>query len=112
MDLTKWQTQLRKGLLDIVILNLLQQGRCHGYEMVQVLKQINGLAIREGNIYPVLARLQGDGLVESHTERSQDGPPRRCYTLTDHGQEILSQMNAHWEQMVGSLDQIRKASEA
>ncbi len=112
MDLTKWQTQLRKGLLDIVILNLLQQGRCHGYEMVQVLKRINGLAIREGNIYPVLARLQGDGLVESHTEQSQDGPPRRCYTLTDHGRENLSKMNGHWEQMVDSLDQIRKASQA
>jgi len=110
LDLTKWKTQLRKGLLDVVILNLLQQGRCHGYEMVQALKQIDGLKIREGNIYPVLARLQADGLVTSHKEPSRDGPPRRCFTLTDKGREILNQMNSHWDQMISSIDQIRKAS--
>ena len=57
MNLENWQTQLRKGLLDIVALNLLQRGDAHGYEMVQKMKRIEGLQIREGNIYPVLARL-------------------------------------------------------
>ena len=77
-----WQTQLRKGVLDIVILNFLQHGRCHGYEMVQSLKRIWGLRIREGNIYPILARLQTDGLVTNISEASQSGPPRKYYQLT------------------------------
>ncbi len=81
MNLNNWQTQLRKGLLDIVILNLLRHGRCHGYEMVQTLKQVQGLKIREGNIYPILARLQTDGLVRSQSEASSDGPPRKAATL-------------------------------
>ncbi len=54
MDLSNWQTQFRKGLLDIVVLSLLRRGKCHGYEMVQVLKQSDGLMMREGNIYHLI----------------------------------------------------------
>ncbi len=110
MNLNNWQTQLRKGLLDIVVLNLLQHGQCHGYEMVQALKQSTGLNIREGNIYPILARLQTDGLVTSNSESSRDGPPRRYFKLTELGQKTLADMNAHWDQIIESIQQIRKGA--
>lgn len=110
MNLNNWQTQLRKGLLDIVILNLLRYGRCHGYEMVQSLKQIQGLKIREGNIYPILARLQIDGLVTSNSEASRDGPPRKYFELTELGQKILADMNTHWDQIIESIRHIRKGA--
>ena len=107
MDLSNWQTQLRKGILEIVVLNLLVDGRLHGYEMVQRLRQVNGLNIREGNIYPILARLETDGLVISDTEPSRDGPPRRTFSLTNKGRQVLSSMNEHWDQMVESIRQIK-----
>ena len=110
MNLENWQTQLRKGLLDIVILNLLQHGRCHGYEMVQTLKQIKGLKIREGNIYPILARLQTDGLVASKKEPSRDGPPRKCFELTKLGRNTLKDMNAHWCQIAENIERIKKGT--
>ncbi len=110
MNLNNWQTQLRKGLLDIVILNLLRHGRCHGYEMVQTLKQVKGLKIREGNIYPILARLQTDGLVRSSSEASRDGPPRKYFELTESGQKTLAEMNSHWEQIIGSIEIVRKGT--
>ena len=110
MEANNWQTQLRKGLLDIVVLNLLQHGRCHGYEMVQTLKQIDGLKVREGNIYPILARLQIDGLVTSQSEPSKDGPPRKYFELTKLGQDTLAEMNIHWNQMVENIEKIRKGS--
>lgn len=108
MNLNNWQTQLRKGMLDIVVLNLLQHGQYHGYEMVQALKQREGLNIREGNIYPILARLQTDGLVTSYSEASRDGPPRRYFKLTELGQSTLADMNAHWDQIIESIQHIRK----
>lgn len=111
MDLNNWQTQLRKGLLDIVILNFLRHGRCHGYEMVQALKRTEGLKIREGNIYPILARLQTDGLVESSTEVSTDGPPRKYFKLTELGRENLADMNAHWDRIIESIRLIRKGAD-
>jgi len=89
------------------VLNLLAGGRLHGYEMVQRLKQVNGLNIREGNIYPILARLETDGLVISDTEPSRDGPPRRTFSLTNNGRQILSAMNAHWDQMAEGIRQIK-----
>ncbi|MFC1738439.1 PadR family transcriptional regulator [Planctomycetota bacterium] len=111
MNLDNWQTQLRKGLLDIVILNLLKHGRCHGYEMVQILKEINGLKIREGNIYPILARLQTDGLVTSDSEPSRDGPPRKYFELTKSGQKTLEDMNTHWNQIIESIQTVRKGAD-
>ena len=48
MNLNNWRTQLRKGLLEVVVLNLLQHGQRPGYEMIQALKQNQGLKIREG----------------------------------------------------------------
>ncbi|MHC4389159.1 MAG: PadR family transcriptional regulator [Planctomycetota bacterium] len=110
MNLNNWQTQLRKGLLDVVILNLLQHGRCHGYEMVQTFKKVHGLRIREGNIYPILARLQTDGLVTSRSEASRDGPPRKYFELTDSGRKVLTEMNAHWDEITDGINQIRKGA--
>lgn len=110
MNLNNWQTQLRKGLLDIVILNLLQHGQCYGYEMAQTLKQSKGLVIREGNIYPVLARLQIDGLVRSYSEVSQDGPPRKYFKLTKLGKKVLVDMNTHWDQINEGVRRIRKGA--
>ncbi len=108
MFIENWQTQLRKGILDIVIMNLLSHGPCHGYEMVRQLKKIQGLKMREGNVYPILARLEQDLLIESYTESSNDGPPRKYFKLTVVGVEILNQMNQHWEQMIGSISHVKK----
>ena len=110
LNLDNWQIQLRKGLLDIVVLNLLQHGRCHGYEMVQMLKKVDGLKIREGNIYPILARLQMDGLVTSESEPSRNGPPRKYFALTELGHNGLDDMNEHWDRIVGSIQAIRKGN--
>lgn len=110
MNLQNWQTQLRKGLLDIIILNFLARGRCHGYEMVQELKKIEGLTLREGNIYPILARLQADGLAQSTTEAGKDGPPRKYFTITEQGRCMLGEMNEHWDMIVASVDKVRKGA--
>jgi PadR family transcriptional regulator PadR len=111
LNLNNWQTQLRKGLLDIVILNLLQHGRCHGYEMVQILKQKQDLIIREGNIYAILTRLEADGLVTGYSETSLGGPPRRYFRLTKSGRKTLDEMNAHWDQIIEIIRDIRKGPE-
>ncbi len=88
-------------------MNILEHGECHGYEMVRTLKQIEGLKIREGNIYPILARLQTDGLVTSYSETSRDGPPRKYFKLTELGRKTLVDMNAHWDRIIESIQNIR-----
>ena len=111
VNLNNWQSQLRKGLLDTVILNFLRKGRCHGYEMAQALKKVPALKIRDGNIYPILARLESDGLAKHRQEPSQDGPARKYYELTEQGREAVREMNRHWDELTESIHIIRKGSE-
>jgi PadR family transcriptional regulator PadR len=107
MAFENWQIQLRKGFLDIVILNLLNHGPSHGYEMCHCLKKIDGFSLREGNIYPILARLESEGLVISQSQPSQGGPPRKYFNITDQGRKALEKMNAHWDWIIKGLEQIR-----
>lgn len=96
MDLQKWQTQLRKGLLDLLVLNLLGQREHYGYELVQQLKQTDGLHMRECTIYPILARMQEDGLVRSEIRPSDAGPPRKYFATTPAGRRAVGEMNQLW----------------
>jgi PadR family transcriptional regulator, regulatory protein PadR len=108
VDVSNWQSQLKKGLLDMVILNLLGHGRCHGYDIARTLKGIDGLSIHEGNIYPILARLEVDGLLASTRQPSAEGPPRKYYERTKLGRQTVEAMNQHWDQMNASVQRIRK----
>jgi PadR family transcriptional regulator, regulatory protein PadR len=103
-----WEIQLRKGVLDLAILNQLRRKRSHGYDIVQELKKMNGLEMREGNIYAILTRLAAEGLVTSKTEPSRDGPPRKYFELTAAGEHLLKEMNLHWDSILRSIDHIRR----
>jgi PadR family transcriptional regulator PadR len=110
LNLDNWQAQLRKGLLDIAILNLLKHNQLHGYEIVQTFKQSRGLRIHEGNIYPILARLKADGLVTSQTKSSSEGPPRKYFKLTESGRKTLADMNLHWDKINETILNFRKGT--
>jgi len=97
--LGNWKTQLRKGFLELFILNHLRSGEYYGYDLVQAMKRIDGLAMREGTIYPILARLQDDGLVRSEIRSSDSGPPRKYFQITETGREALRDMNRHWQSL-------------
>jgi PadR family transcriptional regulator PadR len=107
MDFYNWRTQVRKGILEMVAMNLLGRSERHGYEMVQAMKRLGGLEIREGNIYAILARLQIDGVVRTYTLASSGGPPRKYYKLTTAGKQILRRMNEHWGALCDSIGQIQ-----
>ena len=62
-----------------------------------------GAAIREGIVYPILARMQEDGLITSEVRPSNSGPPRKYYRITTQGRHALREMNAYWDQMVAAL---------
>jgi PadR family transcriptional regulator PadR len=91
--------QLRKGMVEICILNLLNKGESYGYEIVQTLKGIELLAVTESTVYPVLSRLRNDGYVKVRTGRSDDGPPRRYFSLTKLGMRRLKEVNEYWDDL-------------
>lgn len=103
-----WTTQLRKGLLELAILNSLGSGPLYGYELVRRLGDVDSLVITEGTVYPILSRLKNERYIESYIEESTEGPPRKYYRLTPRGREELQRMNDHWQQLHGALVTLRK----
>ena len=90
-----WTVQVRKGLLELCILNALQDAECYGYALVKQLVAIPGLHVAEGTIYPLLSRLKQQGLVATRLEESPDGPARKYYQLTEQGEQERMRMNTY-----------------
>lgn len=88
------ETQLKKGVLELCVLAMLQTKDCYGYELVNEISQ--RIAISEGTIYPLLRRLRNDNFVETYLQESTGGPPRKYYTLTAEGQEEIKTLSAEW----------------
>jgi PadR family transcriptional regulator PadR len=105
-----WTTQLRKGALELAVLHALNGDRLYGYDIVRILRQYDGLMIGDGTVYPILSRLKVDGLVRATIEESPDGPPRKYYELTRTGRAALTEMNAAWESLVSSVEQLRRGA--
>ena len=97
---SNWQTQMRKGLLELTILNVLAGRRLYGLELVKRLQGVPGLVIGEGTIYPIMSRLSRDGLVAFSLEPSPDGPARKYYRLSSKGRSTLERMNHIWNGVV------------
>lgn len=106
-----WTTQLRKGVLELAILDALAARRLYGYDLVKRLGEIEGLVISEGTIYPILSRLKRDGLVETTLEESPEGPARKYYRLTDRGEGMLDDMHGRWSAIAAGIESIRKEIE-
>lgn len=103
-----WTTQLRKGLLELAILNVLGSGPLYGYEIVRRLGDADSLVITEGTVYPILSRLRNEAYVETYIEESAEGPPRKYYRLTAGGRGELKRMNQHWQRLHEAINDMRK----
>ncbi len=105
--MNRWITQLRKGLLEYLILNVLNQQETYGYEIIQLINNFEGMDVTESTIYPILARLNQDGLARIRKSPSPDGPPRRYYSLSTKGQLRLAEMNLYWDSLNQTIQQLR-----
>jgi PadR family transcriptional regulator PadR len=103
-----WTNQLRKGLLELCILNDIRNRKMYGYEIVRRFCRIEGMIISEGAIYPILRRLRHQGLVETYMQDSQEGPTRKYYKLAEKGRDMVCQMNTYWDAIRSQTDSIQK----
>ncbi len=99
IDFRNWTTQVRKGLLELSILNLLARGELYGYDLVKQLAEIKGLVITEGTVYPLLSRLRKARLLKTRLEESSSGPVRKYYALTREGYRDRARLNEYWKEL-------------
>ncbi|MBI1406301.1 MAG: PadR family transcriptional regulator [Caulobacter sp.] len=103
------ETQLKKGVLALCVLSLLSRGDGYAYDIASRLAA--AIDMGEGTIYPLMRRLQGDGLVETYLVESPSGPPRKYYRLTDAGRASYAQQKADWAAFAGAVNTILGAGE-
>lgn len=104
-----WVAQVRKGLVELCVLAALDAGEAYGYQLLQRLAGVKGLAITESTVYPILSRLTEDGLLTVRQALSPAGPPRRYYRLTDAGRDRMKEMADYWTQIEVSVAELLKA---
>ena len=96
--------ELRRGILVLAVLSQLQEEQ-YGYSLKQSLSD-EGLPINEGTLYPLLRRLEGQGLLESDWQVIDDARPRRYYRISADGQTILTNLTQEWQALVTVMNQL------
>ena len=102
--------QLRKGVLDLCVLALLERQDGYAYDIASRLAEAIGMG--EGTIYPLMRRMQTDGLVKTYLEESSSGPPRKYYQLTKAGHAALAAQKSEWNTFTAAVARVLSASTA
>jgi len=110
MNLENTQVQMRKGILEYCILNIISRGEVYASDMLDELTNARMIVV-EGTLYPLLTRLKNSGLVEYKWVESKSGPPRKYYKLTDMGNAFLRGLTETWNELVLSTESITNRSQ-
>jgi len=98
---------MRKGILEYCILLILSRSSCYASDIIRELREVE-LIVVEGTLYPLLTRQKNAGLLSYRWEESQQGPPRKYYELTENGRAYLTELDQSWNELVESVNRIRK----
>ena len=113
----RFARQLKKGVLEMLVLALLKAKPGHGYELLLRLKECSGgeLALKEGTLYPILYRLEDSGCIASGwqtpggAEQGNANPyramPRKVYTITPAGRAALAAQTKIWHSFAATVQQ-------
>jgi PadR family transcriptional regulator PadR len=103
------ERQLKKGALEIIILRLIKRRPSYGYELLTELERKSGrfFSLREGTLYPILYRLEDEGLIRAQWNTGESrGTPKKIYAITPKGRETLEQLCQVWKQFSKSVNDL------
>ncbi len=92
----RWPSEWLRGVLELCVLGALTQGPTHGYALAQRIEAAGLGAVKGGTLYPLLTRLEGDGLVVASWQAGEGGPGRKVFSLTDDGLAEAGRRAAAW----------------
>ena len=99
---------LLQGTLDLLVLKTLRLESNHGWGISQRIQQLSDdvLAVNQGSLYPALARLEEQGLIEAEWGVSDNNRRARFYSLTKIGRKQLDTETVHWQKMSAAINRI------
>lgn len=101
--LEKLSQELRRGVLSLATLSQLQEPR-YGYDLIERMAR-QGLEIDQGTLYPLLRRLEEQGLLQSEW-KVEDARPRRYYVISPAGLDLLGKMKGEWKQLTLVMEKL------
>lgn len=99
-----------KGLLDIIVLRVLETHDGYGYEILQRLRKAGFDELGDASVYGTLRRLYRAGYLSTYVQPSESGPHRKYYALTEPGKKYLRQMRDAWEDVSAKMQGLFDAS--
>lgn len=103
--------QLKKGVLEMLVLQMVCAKPAYGYELLSQLKaRSDGLfTLKEGTLYPILYRLEDDGMIcSAWQQESGRSAPKKVYTATDKGRAARRHQTELWQSFVQTVEQFQK----
>ena len=101
------KSQMRKGFLEFPVLLIIGSKPTYAPDILKQLKKANLLVV-EGTLYPLLSRLKRAELVEYEWQESTSGPPRKMYSITKQGTQVLKQLETSWTSLDTSVNTLIK----
>ncbi len=108
----KYEQQMKKGVLEMLVLRLLSQQEKYGYQLICELKEQSDdmFLLKEGTLYPILYRMEDDGLVVSEwSEPRGKEVSRKYYSITAEGRETLGELQDLWNRFSEKVEHIMNA---
>lgn len=100
-------TQMLKGVLEGCVLQIIAQQESYGYELVQTLRSNGFQNMVGGTVYPLLQKLEKNGLIVGQNKASPDGPDRKYFYLTDRGKTYLKEFWCQWNNLVVKVERLK-----
>jgi PadR family transcriptional regulator, regulatory protein PadR len=95
-----------RGDLEALVLAILAGEALHGYEITRRVNGLEGVKMLDGQLYPLLHRLEADGFIEAEWVPQQGKPARKVYRLTESGAGRLEKKRGEWEAFAASVSQL------
>jgi len=103
----KWKSQVKKGTLSFIVLNVINGKELYGYDIIERIKKLTHIEVAEGTLYPLLNRLKKEELVSSKWVEQESGIPRKYYMLTQEGMDTLKLMHHYWDEIEKSITKVQ-----
>lgn len=107
MNVDNVKSQMRKGMLEYCVMLLLNEKAYYTSDIIKKLKEADMLVV-EGTVYPLLTRLKKDGLLAYNWHENTMGPPRKYYVLTEKGEELLTLLDAEWQDLQSTVNKLKE----
>lgn len=105
----KYERQMKKGVLDMLVLKLLESEAKYGYQMIQEIRDRSEeiFMLKDGTLYPILYRLEEDGMIRSKwSEAVGKQVPRKYYEITETGRNALKSIEQTWKSITKGIAKI------